>query len=165
MGQVSTYVFPTTTETGFVDRALAALIFAGVVTEVNEFYAPGDIDWALNAFEEVGLHRSLLPYIIPQDPAVFPRCPSCDHDVSDDFYEMANEIEWESNEVDWSQLKVKCPGCGLLSPITELKDPLGIYCATEYIYFSDVTAEDICEFENSLRSILPGVTVKSYGYT
>jgi len=113
----------------------------------------------------VGTHQSRLPYIIPQDSAIEPSCPECDADTSEAFYEVVNGILDEDDDIDWRNVKVTCPHCRRQIPITKLKDRAGIFCAREYIYFADVTVEDVADFEVRLRNILRNAGVKSYGYT
>jgi len=167
MGQTSIYLFARDDRPGFVDEALEAFSQAGVIepAPMAASYAPGPADWVVGVFEYLGVHRSRLPYIIPQDPAIEPACPECGEEVQEAFYETINGIEDEGQEVDWRYVKVTCPHCHRVSPITALKDAVGIFCAREYLYLSDVTVEDLPAFEAALRQILPDAASKPYGYT
>jgi endogenous inhibitor of DNA gyrase (YacG/DUF329 family) len=167
MGQMSTYLFARNDRPGFAEETLVALGQAGVIEPgpIAAYYQRGDADWVDGAFEYLGAHRSPLPFIIPQDPAIAPDCPECGRKVYDEFYETINEIDDEGQEVDWSDVKVTCPHCQRASPITALKDAVGVFCRREYLFLSDVNVEDLAAFEAELRKILPDAEIKSYGYT
>jgi len=167
MGQTSIYLFTRNDRLGFAEEALEVLGQAGVIEPgpIAAYYGRGDADWVDGAFEYLGAHRSPLPFIIPQDPAIEPSCPACGGEVYEAFYDTINEIEDEGQEVDWSKVKVTCPHCHLASLITALKDAVGVFCAREYLYLSDVNAEDLPAFEARLHTILPEAEIKSYGYT
>jgi hypothetical protein len=167
MGQTSTYIFTLNDRLGFAQESLAALSRAGAISPEphGDSYGPGTAAWATGAFEYLGVHRSQLPFIIPQDPAVEPICPGCGGDVREAFYETINEIEDAGQELDWRDVKLTCPHCNQDFAITTLKDRVGIFCAREYLYFSDVVVDDLPAFEAELRTILHDAEIKSYWYT
>jgi hypothetical protein len=167
MGQTSIYVFAQNDRPAFVQESLTRLSEAGVISSepYGGKYGAGTVPWASGAFDYLGIHRSRLPFIIPQDPAIEPMCPGCGADVNEAFYETVNEIEDEGQEVDWSNVKVTCPHCHEDFPTTALKDRVGIFCAREYFYLSDVTVDDLPAFETELRKILHDAEIKTYWYT
>lgn len=163
MGQMSTYLFARNDRPGSAEEALEALGQAGVIEPgpIAAYYRRGDADWVEGAFEYLGAHRSPLPFVIPQDPAIDPSCAACGGKVYEAFYDTINEIEDEGQEVDWSKVKVTCPHCLQASLITALKDAVGVFWAWEYLYLSDVNAEDLAAFEARLHTILPEAEIKS----
>ena len=167
MGQISTYVFTHEDQPGFVHDSLEQLIAAGVISPAPdlECYAPEEASWARDAFDFLGTHQSPLPFIIPQDPAIEPKCPACDSDVAAAYYDTINRVQDEGGEVDWREVRIPCPQCGEATRITALKDSVGVYCAREYLYFSDIMVDDLRAFQEKLRELLPGIEVKSYHYT
>jgi hypothetical protein len=85
--------------------------------------------------------------------------------VNREYYDTINGVEDAGQEVDYREVKVTCSHCQQESRITALKDKVGVFCAREYLYFSDVQVDDLQAFETQLRTILPDAEVKSYWYT
>lgn len=174
MGEQSLYVFPSFEKDsrGFCSLAVPRLIAAGVlergpIEHLAELWCGAEArNIVPGGFESAGLRVVDRPQLIPEDPAVAPRCPGCGADVSDRYYEAIDADAPES--VDWSEVVVQCD-CGLAPRLTELVDPAGIHARSEFFFLEHVSCTEaaVPEVVARLRNLLAPVdiSVRLYWYT
>jgi hypothetical protein len=96
-------------------------------------------------FEYCIVYSSPFVELIPQDPAVFPKCGACGAEVSDEYYELVEDLEEKygnSPALKGSQLlqaSLRCPGCSAVVALENLVDPQGIYLKRTWVNFEDAS--------------------------
>jgi hypothetical protein len=141
----------------YASRVLSVLTRWGVITEDHydgqpTWYCAGHNSCTpfLEADEDFGFEYCIITgtshvEVVPQDPAVQPRCPFCLGDLSDIYYEAINDIEDEYDGAEKSKqyldARLGCSTCSHQSSLTELKDDVGIFLSGTWINFEDVESE------------------------
>jgi hypothetical protein len=156
MGSISIYLLPETEvdPTEYGKTVKRVLLEMGIIDDENYEYENW---WVAGSrsntiFQEPGtdigfeyciLYSSPHVELVPQDPAVFPRCPSCAAELSDQFYELINEIEENHAERParkaraYEDARLKCGTCGVSAALPDLKDDHGIYLHRTWVNFED----------------------------
>jgi hypothetical protein len=158
MGSLSVYLLPDSVidPREYSRRAKQALLDLGIITNLNyandptwwlaeegsaRFFVDGSEDE--RGFQFCILNASRFMSVVPQDPAVEPSCPACGSTVSDEYYELFNDIhdKYERDERRRSSAliaaRVTCPSCHASSALASLRDEVGIYLSGTWINFDD----------------------------
>jgi hypothetical protein len=180
MGEWSIYIFPTSTDekAGFCERAVARLAQAGLVTPPTRALqnlderSPGENAAAFLAegFDYLGVRMGERPKLIPEDPAILPRCPTCAEDLADPWYDVLNDEIGRDLDQDWTTPQVTCPTCRWKGSLLDVVDEAGVgaYARREFIFLSDVYPtgdEELDALEGRLKQLLGDVEVAVYSYT
>jgi hypothetical protein len=157
MGTLSIYVIPEQEidPEAFRRTVKQVLLEMGVIEDENysepNWWLAGESSASIfenGGGEDVGFEYCIVygsPHveIIPQDPAELPSCPACGADVSEEFYDVINDIEERHEEEPGAKAEalegatVSCPKCRAASRITNLKADVGILLSRTWINFED----------------------------
>ncbi len=181
MGCHCLYLVPTTAVAGprrIARKAVSILTDQGIIWAAparNPEFSPGhfsfrcgengrrafavEADAQVIPFETCYLFGAKHPDVVPQFPAVYPKCSRCGTNVSSEFYAFVNDENVEE--------PFQCPACGNNCRIDSLVDDVGIFITTLYLCFDDtkglqVDAEWLHRFSEQLGI---GFMVKEYWYT
>jgi hypothetical protein len=139
-------------------RVKAALLKMGVIGKAHyddepTWYVAGanstspfkDTDSDDIGFEYCIITASSNVEVVPQDPAVEPRCPGCGAKLHELFYEVVNEIDLEyegrKKSEKYLEARITCPKCKKAWALTELRDDVGIFLSGTWVNFEDVQSE------------------------
>ena len=139
-------------------RVKAALLKMGVIGKERyddepNWYVAGPNSNA--PFKEVDPHDIGFEYcivmaspnvaVVPQDPAVEPRCPHCGADVSALYNDLVNDIETaytgRKKSQKYLEARLACPRCDRASALPELRDEIGIFLSGTWVNFEETQSE------------------------
>jgi hypothetical protein len=121
-------------------------------------------------FDYLGVRIGARPKFIPEDPAILPRCPKCNEDLSDPWYEVLNDEFDRDMEQDWRTPQATCPRCQWRGSLLDVVDEggVGAFARREFIFLSDVhptSDEEIHVLKARLKQLLGDVEIAVYSYT
>jgi hypothetical protein len=95
-------------------------------------------------FEYCVIYGAKRKMLVPDVPAAEPRCPKCSKKLSEDFYQLVNDIDERLQNgtdrvgTEFEDARMRCSKCGSVLALNELKDPVGIFITDKYISFDEV---------------------------
>lgn len=175
MGDQSIYVFAAVDRPGFVDGVIAVLAKAQLVEAPRSIEhgseclpGPAAQKWLGDGFEYLGVRRTALPGFIPEDPAIDARCPHCDEDVSEAFYDCVETLV-DDETVDWATAAFSCPYCDWRGRLVDVRDAAGVgaFARREFLFFNSVSAseEQFTGLSRMIQEAIPDARIVLYDFT
>ena len=118
--------------------------------EDEDGYPPGPLSLQVlaraagadDAFESCQVYAARRPRLVPEMPAVSPRCPACRRKLEDEFYAAVAEAEEAADEAggepDYAPVRVACPKCNSRHALDRLDDRVGVHLARRFVCLDDV---------------------------